>query len=184
MHPATDSPEERDRASDARRAAREEARRAAFTLARDAGGQVITRPAVPGTGPGVRDVDPLSGMRAARQLELAARTIARGYIRQAREAGHGWHQIGQALGVVPGGEADQAGETIAEAAYTYAAGRPDPEAPWRPRSFPWTCRSCEHAISDRGLDNSPADDEHGHADNCPRLAAAIAEWDAGWEAEP
>jgi hypothetical protein len=183
MPPATENPDERGGASAAARAAREEARRAAFALARDAGGQVITRPAVPGAVPAVRDVDPLSGMRAARQLELSSRAVARGYIRDAREAGNSWHDIGTALGVVPGGEPDQAGETIAEAAYTYAAGRPDTHTPWQPRSFPWTCRSCEQVISDRGLCNGPADDEHGHAEGCPRLAAAVAAWDAEWEAE-
>jgi hypothetical protein len=50
------------------------------------------------------------------------------------------------------------------------------------RSFGWTCRSCDKAISDRGPCNGPADDEHGHARNCTRLAATIADWDAQWEA--
>src|SRR5262249_33873491 len=109
---------------------------------------------------------------------------AREYLRQAREAGHSWDQIGHTLGVAPGADADQAGLTVAEAAYTYAAGRPDTEAPWRPRSFLWTCRSCDQAISDRGLIAGPADAARGHAGNCPRLTAATAEWDAGWEAEP
>ena len=52
------------------------------------------------------------------------------------------------------------------------------------RSFPWRCPSCDQAISDRGLIAGPADNELGHADDCPRLAAAVAEWDASWEAEP
>jgi len=30
--------------------------------------------------------------------------------------------------------------------------------------------------------SSPADDERGHAQNCRRLAATIAAWDAEWEA--
>lgn len=51
------------------------------------------------------------------------------------------------------------------------------------RSFTWTCQSCDKAISDRGLISGPADNEHGHAGNCPRLAAAIARWDARWETE-
>lgn len=132
----------------------------------------------------IRDLEPLAGARAARDIELGARYAAREYIRQVREAGHGWDQIGQALGLAPDADADQAGLTVAEAAYTYAAGRADTEAPWRPRSFLWTCRSCDQTISDRGLINGPADDELGHTDDCPRLAAAIAERDAGWEAEP
>jgi hypothetical protein len=132
----------------------------------------------------VRDLEPLAGARAARDIELGARYAAREYVRQAREAGHSWDQIGRALGLAPDADADQTGLTVAEAAYTYAAGRPDTEAPWRPRSFLWTCRSCDQAISDRGLISGPADDEPGHADDCPRLAAAIAEWNTGWEAEP
>ena len=127
---------------------------------------------------------PLAGARSARDIELGSRHAAREYIRAAREAGHGWDEIGQALGLAPGGDADQEGLTVAEAAYTYAAGRPDTEAPWRPRSFTWRCRSCEQAISDRGLIAGPADDELGHAEDCPRLAAAVADWDASWEAEP
>jgi hypothetical protein len=168
-----------------RAAARHTAHREAVRLARDSGAGVVARPVFSSDpGPTVSDVEPLAGARAARDLELGARWAARDYIRQAREAGHGWDQIGQALGVAPDADADQAGLTVAEAAYTYAAGRPETEAPWRPRSFWWTCQSCEQVISDRGLVAGPADDEPGHADNCARLAAAVAEWDASWEAEP
>ncbi len=164
-------------------AARDTARREAFRLARERGSDIVTRPMFWGDKePTVRDVEPLAGARAARDLEAAAKGTARDYIRQAREAGHGWDQIGHALGLGPG--AGREGATAADAAYTYAAGRPDTEAPWQPRSFGWTCRSCDRHVSDRGLIQSPADDELGHAGDCPRLAAAVAEWDAGWEAEP
>ena len=165
-------------------ASHDHARRAVTGLARDRGAEFTTRPIFADSDLTVRDLEPLAGARAARDIELGARYAAREYVRQAREAGHSWDQIGQALGLAPGADADQAGLTVAEAAYTYAAGRPDTEAPWRPRSFFWTCRSCDQAISDRGLINGPADDEPGHADDCSRLAAAIAEWNAGWEAEP
>jgi hypothetical protein len=37
-------------------------------------------------------------------------------------------------------------------------------------------------ISDHGLISGPVDDERGHAENCPRLAATIAAWDAEWDA--
>jgi len=146
--------------------------------------EFTTRPAFPGSDITVRDVEPLAGTRSARDIELGSRHAAREYIRAAREAGHGWDEIGQALGLMPGGDADQEGLTVAEAADAYAAGRPDTEAPWRPRSFIWRCRSCEQAISDHGLIGNPADDEVGHADDCRRLAAAVADWDASWEAEP
>ena len=165
-------------------AIRDHARRALIGLARDRGAEFITREAYRDSDTTIRDLEPLTGARAARDIELGARHAARDYIRAAREAGHGWDQIGQALGVTPNADTDQAGLTVAEAAYTYAAGRPDTEAPWQPRSFLWACRSCDQAISDRGLIAGPADDELGHTDNCSRQAAAIAEWNVGWEAEP
>jgi hypothetical protein len=172
------SPGERARASDA-------ARRAVVGLARDRGGAFITREAFGGSDVTVRDLEPLDGARAARDIELGAWHAAREYIRAAREAGHGSDQIGQTLGMAPNADADQAGPTVAEAAYSYAAGNPHTDTAARyGRSFPWRCRSCGQAISDRGLIAGPADNEPGHVEDCPQLAAAIAEWDTGWEAEP
>src|SRR6266536_2275064 len=84
------------------RADRDTARREAFRLARDSGAAIVTRPMLRrGKEPAVRDAEPLAGARAARDLELAAHRTARDYIRQAREAGHGWEQIGEALGLAP-----------------------------------------------------------------------------------
>jgi hypothetical protein len=161
---------------------RETARRESFRLACDSGAQIVMRPVFRGEKePTVRDVEPLAGARAAHDLELSARGLVRDYIRQAREAGCGWDPIGRALSP----DASRRGEaTPAEAAYTYAVGRRESEPPWEQRYFGWTCRSCDKSITDRGLIQGPADDELGHADDCPRLAAAVAEWSAGWEAEP
>ena len=165
-------------------AIRDHARQAVAGLARDCGAEFITRKADRGSGMTDRDLEPLTGARATRDIELGARHAARGYIRQAREAGHDWGQIGHALGLAPNADADQAGLTVAEAAYTYAAGNPCTDTAIRyGRSFVWRCPSCDQAISDRGLIAGPADNEPGHADNCPRQAAAIAEWDTGWAAE-
>jgi len=176
-HPAND-PDEQWRASAA-------ARGAIKGLARDRGAEFTSRPAFHGSDKTVGDLDPLTGARAARDIELGARRAARDYISQAREAGHGWDQIGQALGVAPNADADQAGLTVAEAAYTYAAGSPHTDTAIRyGRSFVWRCRSCDQAISDRGLIAGPADNELGHADDCYRLAVAVAEWNAEWQAEP
>ncbi len=166
-----------------RRAARNAASRAAFTLARDAGARIVRRPAFRGALTTVPDVEPLAGLHAARQLELAARHAAGGYIRDAREGGLSWHDIGTALGLTPGGDRQQAGETVAEAAFTYAAGNPDTDHARRyGRSVTWTCRTCDKAISDHGLVSGPGDDEKGHAAGCQRLAAAIATWDAETDA--
>jgi hypothetical protein len=107
------------------------------------------------------------------------------YIRQAREAGKSWAQIGKALGLTPNGDAYQVGMTVAEAADNYPAGSPDTDTAVRyGRSFIWRCASCGQAIGDRGLIAGPAEDEQGHVEVCLRLAAAVADWDAGWEAEP
>jgi hypothetical protein len=166
-------------------AIRDHARRAVIGLARDRGAELTTREADHGSGMTGGDLEPLDGARAARDIELGARHAARDYIRQAREAGHSWDQIGHALGVAPNADADQTGLTVAEAAYTYAAGSPYTDTAARyGRSFIWRCRSCDQAISDRGQIAGPADDEIGHTGDCPRLAAAVTEWDAGWEAEP
>jgi hypothetical protein len=155
---------------------RQAARREAFRLARDTGARLVTRPMLRSDNePAVLDVEPFAGARAARDFESAANATARDYIRQAREAGHGWDQIGRALGLGPESGPGQDGASAADAAHTYAAGPPDSHAPWRHRSFGWTCRSCDQAIADRGLIAGPADDEPGHAQNCPRLAAEIAE---------
>jgi hypothetical protein len=81
-------------------------------LARDRGAQLITREAYRGSGLTVRDLDPLTGARAARDIELGARHAARDYIRQAREAGHSWEQIGQALGITANAGAGQPGLTV------------------------------------------------------------------------
>jgi hypothetical protein len=175
-HPAND-PQDRWRASAA-------ARRAVIGLARDRGAELTPRPEFPGSSTTVPGLEPLTGARTARDIELGARREARDYLRAAREAGHSWDQIGHTLGITPNADADQAGLTVAEAAYTYATGNPYTDTAVRyGRSFTWRCRSCDQAISDRGLIAGPADNEIGHTEDCGRLTAAVAEWDAGWEAE-
>ncbi len=138
-------------------ASRNIARRAMLDLARNIGAEIRTRPAFRGAHTTLPDIEPLDGLAAARRLELAAREHARDDVRAAREAGHSWHDIGTALGLAPGGDAQQAGETVAEAAFTYAAGHPDTETARRyGRSVVWTCGSCDDTITDYGVDNGPA----------------------------
>ena len=156
-------------------AARAAVRTAAHTIALTAGSSIITRPICPGAETTAQDVEPLAGASAVREIELAPRQAARRYIRDAREAGYTWHQIGQALGLKSGSARRQIGETIAEAAYDYTAGPADTETARRyGRTFVWTCTTCGKTVSDRGLCNGPADDEHGHAEHCTRLAATFA----------
>jgi len=182
-------PEADHEARDKALAGRSAARRAAIDLALGAGATMTSRPLFPGAQSAMQDVEPLAGLRATRDLELGVRYIATYYVRDARGAGHTWQEIGEALGITPNGESELAGDTVAEAAYSFAAGRPD--TAWRyGRSFAWRCASCDGVISDKGPFNHPVDNEPGHTDDCTRLAAAVAAWDAEsarfdaeWEAE-
>jgi hypothetical protein len=156
-------------------------RQAAINVAREAGVPLIRRPLFSGAQSTFEDVEPLAGLRASREVELAARSNTQNYVRDARGAGRTWQEIGEALDLTPDGEADPESGTVAEAAYSYAAGRPDTNTAWRyGRSFPWTCQSCEGLIRDNGPFSGPADNEPGHAEGCPRLAAAVAACDAQW----
>jgi hypothetical protein len=157
------------------------ARRAAIDLARSEGTHLTARPAFPGSEIVTADLRPLDGVRAARRIEVGARYQAREYIRQAREDGASWDEIGHALGLSPG--TGQAATTVADAAYTYAAGSQDTDLARRyGRSFGWVCSSCQHVIDDRGVQTGPADDEHGHTESCRRLAQTIAARETQWEA--
>jgi hypothetical protein len=164
-------------------AARQGARRAVLDIVRKSGGSTVTRPMFrdrPDLGPGVPDAEAIAGIRAARQVEHAARQLGLEYVRKAREDGHSWHEIGAALEL--GADAAQRGVSLAEAAYDYAAD--EPSSTYDPRSVPWTCPACLEVISDRGPDaGHPADAEPGHADSCTRLAATIAAWHASWGEE-
>jgi hypothetical protein len=168
------SPRNRDHA------VRTEASNAVYRLAIAAGAQPITRPLYAGADTTTRDVDPAAGLRAARDLEYAALRLARDYIRQAREAGLTWHQIGTTMNLPPGSDL---GPTPAEAAFDYAAGDPGTHhARTYGRSVTWTGTTCGKAISDHGHDNGPADDERGHAPGCQRHARTIQAWQAEWDA--
>ena len=127
----------------------------------------------------------MAALGTIRYVEAAARHSARRYIRDARdarEAGHGWHAIGAALGLTGG---TGYGETVAEAAYTYAAGDVDSDLVRSyGRSFSWTCPSCDGTMHDWGPYSGPENDEEGHARDCSRLAAAVAAFDASGRPKP
>jgi len=165
--------------------ARQEVLAAVQRIVRDTGGQLVTRPLVSGEpdGPVTRDAEPLAGLRTARTAELAARGLARRYARAAREDGHTWTVIGAALGLPSGGDA-AAGETIAAAAFGYAAGPPNSH--WNRTYGPsvtWRCPACGGLVSDRGPVSGPCDDEPGHNAGCQRLTAAAAAWETSWADE-
>ena len=140
--------------------ARQEVLAAVQRIVRDTGGQFVTRPLVSSEpdGPTTRDAEPLAGLGTARAAELAACGLARRYVRAAREDGHSWTVIGAALRLPSSGYVG-AGETIAEAAFRYAAGPADSH--WNP-SVTWRCPACGGLVSDRGPVSGPHDDEPGH----------------------
>ncbi len=175
----------RDYRSNAMRAvdrARRLAHRAAMEAAIEDGAQALRRPAYPGAEYEVRDVEPMAGFRAAHELEIGARYTARRYLRDAREAGFTWHDIGMAMDAGMRRMSERAGGSAAELAYQYAVERADQPGPRYDMSFSWTCQSCDKLIIDRGPFSTPVASQPGHAADCERLARAEADWDADWEA--
>jgi hypothetical protein len=148
-------------------------RRAVLGIVADTGGPMTTRPA----GSTMTDTDAMTGLRTAADVELRARQLARRYIRTAREGGATWHEIGAALGLAAGDDH----ESIAAAAYDYAAPADGHYARTYGQSFNWRCPSCGGLVRDRGpYDGNPANTEERHGAGCARLAADVAAYDAAW----
>ncbi len=139
-----------------------------------------------------------AGVRAAKELERASRTITTDYIREAREAGHSWIGIGRALGAEPGPATRDPHHDIADAAFRYATREAPETARIYGRPFTWNCVSCDSIVADYGTLYGPNLDEEGHAGGCSRHIQAVAGWnqerrppetasagrghEAGWEA--
>jgi hypothetical protein len=178
--PVTDTRKDTTTREKAADLARQWARRAVTAMAEASGGTTVTRPMFrgrPDLDSTVTDVEPIAGLQAATSLKHAARRLALEYVRQAREAGNFWHDIGIALGLGHLAESDR---SVAGAAYDYAAGGPDA---WS-RSFPWVCPACQATVIDFGPEaGNPEDQEQGHAADCPRLAAAVSAWNASRDTE-
>jgi hypothetical protein len=165
------SPQDREYAT------RQAARNATHKLALRSGAKVITRPL--SAGAATRDVEPVAGMRAARDLEQAAHHLTLNYIRQAREAGCTWYDIGTELNLTT---SYRGTGSTAKGAFSYAVGdRGTNHAGSYDPSVIWTCFACDSTISDVATDLSPAGNERGHTDDCPRLQADIDTWDAEWD---
>jgi hypothetical protein len=168
------SPEER---------ARQESSRAVdaaiLRMASATGAEIRERPAWPGAVASiVRDPEPMAGIGFALMLADAALHKVSGYIRQAREDGLTWRQIGQALRLEHA--AGERGVPLHDAAFGYATNA-EHARPWERLSFTWRCPSCGGLVLDYGPEaGHPEDRETGHAGGCERQAAAIAAWDAQW----
>lgn len=166
-------------------AARQEGRRAIgaaiLRMAQAAGEQLHERPSRPGGSFMIPEPGPAAGIRYALMLRGAADFEVGQYIRRAREAGLTWRQVGEILN--PALWAAEDGADLAVMAFEHATGAAHAE-PFATLSLGWDCAACGRIVSDRGpYENHPLDNEHGHAEGCERLAAAIAEHDARWADE-
>jgi hypothetical protein len=105
--PSGQARQDPDLIEDGRRAARH----AIEELALRHGAAALTRPPHPGARSTIRSVEPLAGLRAAREIEFGTRHAISNYIRDARETGQSWHDIGTAMHLVPGRDASLEGDT-------------------------------------------------------------------------
>jgi hypothetical protein len=104
----------------------------------------------------------LTRLVAAFELEQAAHAAQRGFIRQARETGRSWYEIGQALDLL--WQAVASKESVADEAYDYALRL----EPYKNRqTYTWTCQDCQQTVTDHGPWPLPPSQE-GHASDCPR----------------
>ena len=156
------------------REAHREAAAAVERIAAAAGARTVHDPAWPATSLTLPRPDTRTGLRAAHRLQQAAGLQLRDYIRHAREDGIGWHELGALLEL--GADAASRGQTVAAAAFSYAA---PPAEPGETPTFTWRCPACQQHIDDHGADcDHPADKEPGHTPGCPRLAAVLPRHDA------
>jgi hypothetical protein len=84
-------------------------------------------------------------------------------MRFARQADRGWYEIGKALDL----------HWQADVAYRYAL---EYLAAKGMRTFNWTCPACGQLVTDQSPFHELPAQEEGHADDCGRWAAELAEW--------
>lgn len=122
--------------------------------------------------------DPLAAVRAADLLARVAEAQRTDHARAARASGRSWDEIGEALDLPVDGDRprdEAAFEWLIEGRAPNATG-PDHLSFRTPTTW-WRCSACGQQVSDRGpYESHPDDNEHGHADGCPRRVAAIGAW--------
>ncbi len=69
-------------------------RRAVLDMVRDSGGEITDRPVFRGAITTMPDAEPMAALRVVRHVKYAAQSAACHYIRQARENGRTWHEMG------------------------------------------------------------------------------------------
>jgi hypothetical protein len=121
---------------------------------------------------GTTESKPLTCLVAAHELEHAAHAAQRSFIRQAREAGRSWYEIGQALDLL--WHAIVSNESVAGEAYDYAL-RYDRAGTDRP-PYTWTCQACQQLVTDHGPWPQLPNQEEGHAADCPMWTERLTAW--------
>lgn len=108
--------------------------------------------------------EPLTRLVAAFELEHAAHAAQRNFIRQARESGRSWYEIGQALDLL--WQAVVSKDSVADEAYDYALRYDRVTATQAP--YTWTCHACQQVVTDHGPWPELPKQEEGHASDCAR----------------
>ena len=117
---------------------------------------------------GTTESEALARLAAARELEQAAHAAQRDFIRQARETGRSWYEIGQALDLL--WQAVVSKESVADEAYDYALRF----EPYESRqTYTWACRTCQQTVTDHGPWPQRPAQEEGHARDCTRWTYQI-----------
>lgn len=157
--------------------AREAARGAVLKLVRASGAHVGDRVHLGSTV--ATDVirtpepEPLAGLSAVRDLTAHLTRLEQDYARWAREDGRTWDDIAGALGFE-----DMPDWGVPRSAKAFALLSRASAALGGSRRLSWKCPSCRGAVTDYGPEaGHPADAEHGHAEDCERLAAAVAAYE-------
>jgi hypothetical protein len=170
-------------------AAREEGRSAVRTailrMARAAGEEIREQPVWPGSALTAERPGAAAGIRFALMLRASADFEVGQHVRRARQEGLTWTQIGEILDPALWGITASGGDAynLAVKAFEYVTD-PGNHDRFDTLSFPWDCPACGATVSDRGpYDSHPADSEPGHAEDCTRLTAAIAAYEASWDDE-
>ncbi len=154
--------------------ARREARRAIDGAVAASGGRTLAHLRTSGrTWPGASTIEPepIAQIESAHAIEQAARDLISEFIRLARQAGRNWYEIGNALDLHY--HAVAAKISIAEVAHDYAL---DNQTSTGIHTFTWTCPACGRRITDQGPFRELPTQEEGHAGDCPRWTAELAEW--------
>lgn len=110
--------------------------------------------------------DPLAAVVAAGQVADIARGLVRRWAAAGRGAGCSWARVAAVMSIV------DVDDPAIEAYLRLTNGTSGSSAAWA--SLSWTCGGCRRTVRDAGpWSANPADNETGHAPDCPRHRGEI-----------